>query len=185
MALPEDATEIDELFPDEEELDADDILAASTAAIEDIDAGEDIEIAPADLPPVGRNWAFDFVEGRFVSEGKSPKTIRGDAAIEAWVEKCLRTQQGSSVVQPPEYGLAQSLTDYLGLDADEDDFAALETDIQEALTLHPQIEAVENFEVQVGESVEGDLAVAISFRVVLGDDTDIPFEAELEVEAAV
>lgn len=185
MASPEDATEIDELFPDEQELSADDILAASTAAIEDLDADEDIEIAPVELPPIGRNWAFDFQEGKFIAEGRSPKTVRGDAAIQAWAEKCLRTQQGSAAALPPEYGLAQSLSDYLSTQADEDDLATLESDIEEALTFHPQIQTIEDFGVQFGTSPEGEVAAAISFTIILGDGSEIPFDAELEVEAAV
>lgn len=185
--MAEEPVEIedDELFPDDEEPDVDEILDASDAAIEDLDADDDIELAVADLPPLGRTWLFDFQEGEFVAEGRSPKTIRGDAAIQAWVEKCLRTAQGDSLVHPPEYGLAQPLGDYLGTVSDEDDLAGLESDIEEAVSYHPHIQTIEGFEVRFGDTVEGDAAVNISFEVILVDGSEVPFEAELEVEAAV
>lgn len=183
--MAEEPVEIDELFPEEQEPTADEILAASTAAIEALDADEDIELTVEGLPPVGRAWLYDFAEGSFVAEGRSPKTVRGDDAILAWVEKCLRTQQGSSIVNPPEYGLAQPISDYLGINAEEDDLAGLESDIAEALSLHPHIQTIEGFEIHFGNTTDGDQAVDISFRVILEDGSEVPFDAELEVEAAV
>lgn len=183
--MAEEPVEIDELFPEEQEPSADDILAASTAAIEALDDDAEIEITTEDPPPIGRNWVYDFAEGSFIAEGRSPKTERGDAALVSWIEKCLRTQQGSSIVNPPDYGLAQPLGDYLGITAEEDDLTGLESDIAEALSLHPHIQGIEGFEIFFGETVDGDASVDISFRVILGDGSEIPFDAELEVEAAV
>lgn len=184
--MAEEPVEIDEdeLFPDDEEPDADEILDASDAAIEDLDADDDIEIAVAELPPLGRSWLFDFQQDQFVAEGRSPKPVRGDTAIQSWVEKCLRTAQGDSIVHPPEYGLAQPLDDYLGVATDEDDLAGLESDIEEAVSLHPYIQTIEGFEIKFGDTVDGDASVNISFEVILADGSEVPFDTELEVEAA-
>jgi hypothetical protein len=183
--LPEEPIEIEELFPGEGELDAQALLDASTEELEEIESlegDEEVEVVEADLPPIGRGWAFDFDEGHFVMEGRSPSTVRGEASITVWIEKCLRTHQGSSVAQPPEFGLGQSVTDFLG--GNPDDVTALESDIEEALTFHPAISAVENIVIDDGLTPQGDAAVAISFDVILADGTAIPFEAELDPEAA-
>lgn len=180
--MAEEPTEIDELFPEEPEPDAEDILDASTAEIEEIDADDDVEVVEADTPPIGRDWLFDFQQGGFVMDGRSPETVRGDSALLAWTEKCLRTHQGSSVVQPPEYGLNQPLGDYIG--GDPDDLTALYSDIEEALTFHPAITAVEEIEIEQGETVDGDAAVSVSFIIVRGDGGEVPFTLELEPEAA-
>ena len=180
--MADDTFEIDDLFPEEEAPDAEDILDASTGEIEELEADDDIEIVEADPPPIGRAWLFDFQSGGFVMDGRSPATVRGDAALLAWVEKCLRTHQGSSVVQPSDFGLNQPLTDYLGGDPDE--MTAIYSDIEEALTFHPDITTVENIEVEQGTTPDGDAALSISFVVVRGDGGEIPFTLELEPEAA-
>jgi len=180
--VAEAPVEIDELFPDDEGPTAEEILEASNAEIEELDAEDDVEIVEADSLPIGRAWAFNFDEQRFVMDGRSPAVIRGEASVLAWVEKCLRTQQGSSVVQPPDFGLVQSITDYIGDDPGA--VTSLTSDIEEALTVHPAISAVEDIEVELGETPEGDAAVEVSFIIVLGDGTEIPFDAELEPEAA-
>jgi hypothetical protein len=179
--LPEDAVETDDLFPDEEEVDVDDLLALSDDAIENIDADEDIEIVDAEPLPLGRSWAYDFQAGEFVRDGKAPATLRGDGNLIGWIEKCLRTAQGSAVALPPEFGLARPLGDYIGGDPDE--AVQLETDIVDALTFHPNIQAVEDVEIEIVESDLGeDTAVAVSFLIVQGDGSEIEFDGELEVE---
>ena len=187
MATPEETEqveEVDELFPGDSEPDIQDLLDASTAEIEELDADNDIEIVESDPAPIGKAWAFDFTQQRFVMDGNSPAAVRGDAAIIQWVEKCLRTQQGSSVVHPPEFGLVQPLSDYLGTVVDEDDLSSLASDIQEALVFHPAISAVEDIQIELGETLDIDGAIEVSFLVILGDGTEVPFEAELEPEAA-
>lgn len=184
-ALPEEPVDIEELFPGEDELDAQAILDASNEELEEIEAldgDEEVEVVEADLPPVGRGWAFDFEEGRFIMDGRSPATVRGESAIRVWIEKCLRTHQGSSVSQPPEFGLGQAVADFIG--GEPDDVTALESDIEEALTYHPAIAAVENIEIEDGLTPQGDMAVGISFDVILADGSAIPFEAELDPEGA-
>lgn len=180
--MAEDPVEIDELFPEEEELDAEDILDVSTAEIEEADADDDIEVVEAEPPPIGRAWLFDFAKGSFVMDGHSPATVRGDAALYAWIEKCLRTHQGASVVHPPEFGLTQPLGDYIGGDPDE--ITSLETDIEEALLFHPTITAVEDIYIEEGTTPDGDAAVAVSFVVVKGDGAEVPVTLELDPEAA-
>lgn len=146
--MAEEPVEIDELFPDDDEPDASAILDESTAEIEELDADDDIEVVEGDTPPIGRAWLFDFTKGSFVMDGRSPATVRGDAALLAWVEKCLRTAQGDSVVHPPEFGLTQPIGDYIGGDPDE--LTSIETDIEEALLFHPDISAVENIVITEG-----------------------------------
>ena len=137
------------------------------------------------MPPLGRNWLFDFQQQRFVRAGRSPKTIRGDSAIQAWVEKCLRTAQGDAIVHSPDYGLTQPIGDYLGIVSEENDLAGLEADIEEALSFHPHIQTIENFQVIFGDTVEGEAAAEVAFDVILVDGSEVPFDTDIEVEAGV
>lgn len=176
------AEDFDELLPSDDEQDIDALLAASTDAIEDEQAPGDLEISEDEPDPIGRTWAFDFYTGEFMKSGHGPVTLRGDAALCGWIEKCIRTHRGASVVHPPEYGLEHPLGDYLGGPAES--MAELETDLVDAVLYHPAITAVEDISLDVGETVEGDAAVEVSFTIVQGDGAEIPFEAELELPDA-
>ena len=181
--MAEEPVEIEELFPDEEEVDDQSILEASNYEIEEFDAEDDVEVVESDPPPIGRAWLFDFARGSFVMDGRSPKTVRGDTALLAWVEKCMRTHRGDSVVHPADFGLNESLGDYIGGDPDE--LTGLTSDIEEALLFHPLISAVEDIEILEGETLEGDIAAEVSFVIVKGDGAEIPVTLELEPEAAI
>ena len=175
--------DIDELFPADESADADAFFAAATEAIEDEATEADLQIVDPEPPPIGRTWAYDFYSQSFLKSGKSPVTLRGDAALAGWIEKCLHSVRGASVVHSPEYGLIKPLTDYIG--DDPGDTVELETDIEEALLFHPSISSIEDMTIELGETLDGGAAVEIRFRVQVGGGTEIDFDTRLDVEAAV
>jgi hypothetical protein len=176
--IPEQATDIEELFPPDPdaELTPDEELDISENALDNLDSEDDVEVIIPEKAPLGRAWAYNFQEETMMV-GHSAPAIRGNANLIHWIEKCLRTEAGSSVVHPPGYGLEKSLGDYLalGLSSTGD----LSRAIVEAVTFHPSIQRVEDIEVVSGTTLGNDAAVSISFRVVLGDGSDLEFDTEI------
>ena len=158
--------DIEELAPASAEEDIDALFDSVATGIEDDgEGGEAIESA---TPPPARAWAFDFNTGRFIMEGRSPATVRGDTALCNWAWKCISTPKGSSVVQHPDYGLEQALGDY-------DDVWDLENDVSEALSFHPSILGITEFDV-ASDEVDPE-AVEITFKMQLTGGREVYFEA--------
>lgn len=175
---PEQPVDIEELFPPDPdaELTPDEELDVSENALDNLDSEDDVEVIIPEKAPLGRAWAYNFQEETMMT-GHSAPAIRGNANLIHWIEKCLRTEAGSSVVHPPGYGLERSLGDYLS--AATFDTGDLSRAIVEAVTFHPSVQRVEDVEVVTGNTVDDDSAVSISFRVVLGDGSDLEFDTEI------
>lgn len=171
-----DPVDVEELLPADAEADIDALFDASNEAIEDVSTEDDLEVVQSEPDPIGRDWSYDFNAGSFVNVGHSPLTVRGDAALAVWIEKCLRTHRGASVVHLPEYGLIKPLGDYLG--GDPYDTFEMKTDIEEAITFHPHVTKLEDIRIDIS-----DVGAEISFRVILADGGEVPFDSELTVEA--
>lgn len=164
----------EELLPAADPDDPDDLLAAGQL----LDGENDIEIGE-ELVPLGRAWAFDFERGEFQRDGHAPATIRDNANLVGWIEKCLRTHRGAAVVHPLDYGIANPMVEYLS--EEPEDTTELENDIVEALTVHPYIKGIEDIEIEEGETLEGDGALGISFVVALADGDDVDVDLEVSI----
>ena len=173
-----DPVEIDEIFPSEGFIDADDVLDASTDDLESVLTDEDVEVV--EFLPAGRSWSFNFQEGRFNQDGGAPTVVTGDQAVVVWIEKCLSTAEGAATVHPPGYGMRKPITDYLG--GDPYDLEEVEGDIVEAVTFHPDIVELTDFQVVYGQSGDaGELAAEISFVAIRSDGQAVDFETEVIV----
>lgn len=145
-------------------------LDISDAALED-DASITINKPP---PPLGQTPAWDFGMRDFIGRGQGPLLVRGDAALRQWVEKCLQTHAGAHAVHPPGYGMERPITDLLGHPEAEAEVGDLETIIRDALTFHPRISDVTNFELAWHEDEE--LQMEIRFVVVRDEALPLGFE---------
>lgn len=166
--MPESDFVVSQQVPDElEPLSADEAFQALD------DAPDDLIIEDAPAPPLGRSWAFDHRARTFVqARSGSPVETFADGTLRAWVEKCLRTDRGSSPIHPPEYGLERALDGY-GEPEGSPDLADLEDRIREALTYHPRISDIDNYSLTF---YDADEAMYVSFDVVTDDDEVLPIE---------
>jgi hypothetical protein len=176
-----DPPEVQELFPDDEEQTPEEELFAVEEALDaqtlDLDADLAVTLEPPPQP-IGRAWAYDFDAGQHILSGHGPLTVHGDQTLMVWIEKCIRTQAGAHPIHPPGYGLAKPLNDYLGEHTDANSLVDLEQDISDALTFHPAITRIEDFEVTLGPDRQGEdnAAAQISFSVQRDDGTDLQFD---------
>jgi hypothetical protein len=157
--LPEDE------FPDD--LDPSQTLDVLDARLADptTDA-PDLIVTDDEPPPLGRSWEFDFAARQFVTRRTGVAQTRGLETLRQWCEKALRTDQGSSPIHSDNYGMVRPF-DFIGEPQGSLSAADLEQRVQEALTFHPRIVGIENFDMTF-DPVEPILYV--SFTVVLSDD---------------
>lgn len=156
----------------------DDALADLEADFQETSSPSEIIIVEEEPPPVGRSWAFDFPRAVFkTANSKSPLKTHGDATLIQWAEKCLRTARGAHPIHPPGYGLA-SPADLIGQTVDGAPVAELEARIREALTFHPRIADIRDFDYDFDSSDEW---IAVSFTMVLDNDASVAFGATLDV----
>lgn len=149
-----------------------------TQALED--ALEDSRGLPALLtpeeppPPLGRGWAFDFVESRFVAPpgARQPSRTFGVETLEMWCLKALHTARGAHAIYPSDYGMREPFG-AIGRVLTGSDLAAIEQDVTEALTFHPRIENVIDFDFFQDPNEE---VLEMAFTVVLDDDTEARVE---------
>jgi hypothetical protein len=130
----------------------------------------DIVAIATDPVPFGRSWRFDFEARRFDvgGSGHVPLVTTGIDTLAGWIEKCLMTPRGSCPIHSDEYGL-EGLEELIG--SDPSDSVALEAAVRDALTFHPRIIEVQDFEASWDE---GDEVVEVSFTVILDDATLVP-----------
>lgn len=130
-------------------------------------------------PPIGRSWAFNWDTLSFDvgQNGDSPQVISGLLTLVQWAEKCLRTERGSHPIHPPEYGLV-GLHALWGSSIQAVALHELEENIADALTFHPRITAVSDFD---SDFDPGDEWIAISFTLIVDDDTRLPVTTTLSL----
>lgn len=155
-----------------EPLDPDNALASLEADFEERVDPPELLVVEEEPPPIGRSWAFDFVSGRFQSgaTGKAPLATNGVATLIVWAEKCLRTVAGAHPIHPPGYGVRERSA-VLGRAVAGAPVGELEQRIREALTFHPRIVDIEDFEFDFDPLDEW---VNVTFSLVLDDDTVVP-----------
>lgn len=162
--------------PPPEPVDPDDALADLEADFQATTVPPEVLVVQEEPPPVGRSWSFDFPRQRFrQAQRGSPLATNGIATLIQWAEKCLRTTQGAHPVHPPGYGLV-GRNDLIGETIQGAPIAELEARIRDALTFHPRIVDIEDFETDFDS---GDEWVAVSFTMILDDDTMLPVNTSL------
>lgn len=137
-----------------------------------------IETAPQ-VYSLGRSWRFDFAQSRFVSAGgrsRSPLQISGLPQLEQWVEKCLYTPRGALPIHSDDYGLEDADAE-IGSVFTPASAAGLRRRVTEAVTFHPKIIGVEDFEAQLADDDE---SLEVSFRLRLDNNDVVPFSTRLQ-----
>lgn len=129
-------------------------------------------LAQGDAPPViGKSWAFDFLQERFIPTSTGGvQATHGLVTLRYWVEKCLRTPRGQYAIYSQEYGV-EGLHDMVGFVLDDEGIEQMREAIKDALTNHPVITDVINFETG---SDPDDETLLVSFTVVTADGDWLP-----------
>lgn len=134
-------------------------------------APPDLLVTDAPPPPLGRSWAYDFQASSFVQGISGVAQTRGISTLKQWVEKCLRTDRGAHPIYSDDFGIVRPF-DMIGMaltDVNPDD---LEQRIREALTKHPSIADIDDFDMTY--SPDGDEFLLVTFTVKLIDQQSIP-----------
>lgn len=154
------------------ENDDEDVVEEFTDVLDPDDEAAEV-ISDEELPPIGRSWAFDFGLRQFISlEGSGPLETRGDETLKGWIEKCLNTQKGVHPIYSDDFGLTDPRA-MIGQSALALDAADLESEIIEALTFHPRITNVKDFEINFVEEQE---ALYVGFTVIHDDEDEMVLE---------
>jgi hypothetical protein len=139
-------------------------------AIDDLDefpSERDIVIQQPERAPLGRSWAFDFLKPGFSTyKGRGPLEIWGIPQLRNWIEKCLRSTRGGSPIWPDGYGV-EGLTEMIGQPIASLPQTLIQRRIKEALTYHPRITDVVDFDFEFDPDDE---VLFCSFTVVLDDE---------------
>lgn len=106
----------------------------------------DLIVAAEPPKPIGRSWAFDWVQRRFVKPtgALGPKPTLGRETLTQWIEKALRTARGAHPVHPVDYGFEPPHGGLIGRQVGTVP-PDLEQRVREALTFHPAIADVTDF----------------------------------------
>lgn len=134
--------------------------------------GDELVVAVAEPPPIGKGWAFDFITngGQFITAGgRGPLETRGDRTLYYWIEKALRTDRGAHPIYSASYGMERPF-DMIGRHLNSADYADLENRIHQALTFHPRIVGIAEFSAEQDPSDE---VLYVSFRVLKDDDSSL------------
>lgn len=171
--MAEETSPITRLLPDDERA----LTAAQVAGqLESADPALDSQplVLESQPPPViGKSWAFDFVQGRFIpTRTGGVVATRGLDTLRFWIEKCLRTPRNAFPIYDDGYGLEDGY-DMLGGQYDAGQVADLGQRIEDALTYHPAITGVENFTVDHDPDEE---TLWLSFVVVTNQGDTLDFQ---------
>jgi hypothetical protein len=161
-----------------EPVDPDTALADLEADFQAVTSPPEIVVVQEQPPPIGRSWSFDFPRQRFRDAfgAHAPLTTNGVATLVQWAEKCLQTTRGAHPIHPPGYGL-RDRTALIGHTVNGAPVAELESRIREALTFHPRIADIDDFAYDF--DTVADEYIAVSFTLVLDDDTRLPANVSL------
>jgi len=138
-----------------------------------------VETAPQ-VYSLGRSWAFDFGQGRFVRDGRKSRSalrITGIPQLQQWIAKALYTPKGALPIHSDDYGL-EDADGLIGQPFNAGQSASLRRRVEECLTFHPKIIGIEDFDAQV--ATYDDEVVEVSFTVRLDNGEVVPFETRLQ-----
>lgn len=99
----------------------------------------------------GKAFLYDYAAGDFVYRNGAPVLLEGKEALEAWIEKCLRTVKFKALVHKDlEFG--PNLEDLIGSSFDRDFVKAeIERECSEALLKNTYITRIDSFEFEVSD----------------------------------
>lgn len=141
-------------------------------------------LAPDQNPPValGRAPAIDFVQRTFLpGAAGGPLMLYGLDTLAQWVEKCLRTRRGENPACDPNFGLDRLFSDMIdGSPYDESVAAEYETIVERALSVHPYIDSIDEFDISY---TDGDDAVFISLTVIPMAEGSDPLNIDVQLPA--
>jgi hypothetical protein len=129
---------------------------------------------------LGRSWLFDFGQSRFVTDrtrARAPMRVTGIPQLQNWVEKAIYTPRGALGIYPDDYGM-EDPDGIIGSPFTAAAAASLKRRVEEAVTFHPKITGISDFEAGVPE--DDDEAVDVSFTLVLDNDDVVPFSTRLQ-----
>lgn len=167
-------------MPNPTPLNPNDALADLEAAFEAAGEPADLLVIEQSPPPIGRSWAFDFSSGRFISGGSGPLPTNGEVTLIMWCEKAMRTARGAHPIHPPGYGLLKP-TELIGAAVQGAAVPELEARIRDTLTFHPRISDITDFEWSSDPNEEW---ISIDFTIVRDDDSEIPVQTVLTLNAS-
>ena len=157
--------------------------ADDALALEDTLANPDA-LAVAQRPPVplGRAPAIDFAARRFVpNTAGGPLMIYGIDTLKQWAQKCLKTRRGENPAVDPEFGMDRLFVDLIdGSPYDESTFAEFESIAERALSVHPDIDAVDEWTI---DYTADDDAAFVSFVVIPAADGEDPLSIDVSLPA--
>ena len=110
--------------------------------------------------------AFDFEKGEFMTFGRKIRCLRGQERVKQKAEKIIRTELGRyRIYEGMKYGVR--LDDLIIGKAYTHDFvkAEVQREITEALLRDSEITSVDNFEVEITDSI---LKVTLYINTVFG-----------------
>lgn len=172
MAAEEQTSPIARLLPDDERA----LTAAQEAgqlAEPEVSDSPPLVVESAPLPIIGKSWAFDFVQGRFMpTRTGGIVATRGRETLRFWVEKCLRTPRRAFPIYDDDYGLEGGY-DLIGGQYDPGEAADLGQRITDALLYHPRITAVTGFSAYFDPDEE---TLWLSFTVVTDQGDMLDFQ---------
>lgn len=174
--LPEDqSANAPVLLPVQQDpLPADDAFTRFEESLDQQPNATDLVVVQEDPPPLGRSWAYDFVNAQFVMApgAHGPLTIRGISTLEQWVEKCLRTARGAFPIYSDDFGIDLPRDFYGGVVSQFPD-DLFEERVTDALTKHPRIVDVTDFAFDFDPDEE---YVAATFTVQTGTGDTLNFQ---------
>lgn len=118
--------------------------------------------------PLFKEFAWDFMNDKFILENKRLKVLEGLEAIEVWIYKALKTERYKYLAYDSSYG-SEHMT-FIGHVITPEKKSDLKRFYKEALLINPYIEGLENLEVTVRNdsvTISGDV-LTIYGKVELG-----------------
>ena len=133
-----------------------------------------IAVAPDDVEPLGRSWAFDFNAGQFArGGGQSPIVVTGEGALRMWVLKALHTARLAHPIYTDQYGIELPF-DLVGRSVSPEGIGRYAAAVTDALLVHDRITAVIDFQFS-HDPDEG--ALYVGFTVELDGGSGVVFDA--------
>jgi hypothetical protein len=146
-SFAEEPLSVDAFLPEAEEpISPEDALAEMEQALLDEPAEADL-VVTEEPPPLGRSWAFDWQRRNFARGPghRGPQPTRGEATLQQWIVKALRTARDAHPVSPDGYGVSQASVEGMVGGAGGVVPPDLEQRVTEALLEHPRITDVSGF----------------------------------------
>lgn len=162
-----------------EPLTADDALT-----LEDTLADPDALVTTQDPPaPLGRAPAIDFVQRTFIpNTAGGPLMVYGLDTLRQWVEKCCRTRRGENPACHPDFGVDQLFSDMIdGSPYDESVAAQFEAIVERALSVHPFIDSIDEWQIVYAQ--DDDDFAAVKFVVIPTAEGEDPVDIDVQLPA--